>query len=111
MDESVRSLAKIALILVIGVLGIICIVVLDKASDGVYNQIHQHMCFERIVKEPWEVEPLGRIEQVGIKRLLVTMGRDRKPVAADDAYAYGFAMTKDEFNREYKEVICPLSKP
>lgn len=86
------------------------IILLDKSKRGVYNEIHQHMCFERRVKEPWEVEPLGRIEQVGRERVLVTMGRDRKPVAAENAYVYGFSMTKREFHREYKEVVCPLSK-
>lgn len=86
------------------------IISLDKAEQGEYNNLHQHMCFERRVKEPWEVEPLGRIEQVGKERVLVTMGRDRRPVAADDAYVYGFSMSKREFNREYKEVVCPLSK-
>lgn len=80
------------------------------AEHSEYNELHQHMCFERRVKEPWEVEPLGRIEQVGVKRVLVTMGRDRKPVAALDAYAYAFSMLKDEFNREYKEVVCPSLK-
>lgn len=86
------------------------IISLDRAKQPLYNDLHQHMCFERRVKEPWEVGPLGRIEQVGKERVLVTMGRDRRPVAADDAYVYGFSMTKREFNREYKEVICPLSK-
>lgn len=87
------------------------IILLDKSSHSVYSGLHQHMCFERLVKEPWEVEPLGRIEQVGIKRVLVTMGRDRKPVAALDAYVYGFSMLKDEFVKEYKEVPCQSSKP
>ena len=86
--------------------GLFSIITLDKANHGMYSGLHQHMCFERIVKEPWEVEPLGRIEQVGIKRVLVTMGKDRKPVAALDAYVYGFSLLKEEFNREYKEVPC-----
>lgn len=98
------------IVLVLAVVGggiLFSIIRLDTSSNSVYNGIHQHMCFERLVKEPWEVEPLGRIEQVGIKRILVTMGRDRKPLAATDAYMYGFTMTKDEFHREYKEVLCP----
>ena len=86
------------------------IILLDKSKHGVYNDLHQHMCFERLVKEPWEVEPLGRIEQVGVKRILVTMGADRKPIAALDAYAYGFTMLKEDFHREYKEVPCQSPK-
>lgn len=89
---------------------IISLFLLDKAEQGEYNDLHQHMCFERRVKEPWEVEPLGRIEQVGVKRVLVTMGKDCKPVAALDAYTYAFSILKDEFNREYKEVVCPSLK-
>lgn len=87
------------------------IIPLDKAKDSVYNEIHQHMCFERLVKEPWEVEPLGRIEQVGVKRVLVTMGKDRKPIAALDAYVYAFSMLKEEFTREYTEAPCQSPTP
>lgn len=103
--------ALVASVVVLGGGLLFSIIRLDNPSNSVYNKIHQHMCFERLIKEPWEVEPLGRIEQVGVRRVLVTMGRDRRPLAALDAYTYGFTMTKDEFHQEYKEVVCPSSKP
>lgn len=108
MTDVAKAILGFLLIVVGGTL--ISIISLDMAKQLLYNDLHQHMCFERRVKEPWEVEPLGRIEQVGVKRVLVTMGRDRRPVAAEDAYVYGFSMTKREFHHEYKEVVCPLSK-
>lgn len=108
MTDIAKAILGFFLIVCGGIL--FSIIMLDKSKHGVYNDLHQHMCFERLVKEPWEVEPLGRIEQVGTERVLVTMGRDRRPVAAEDAYVYGFSMTKREFNREYKEVVCPLLK-
>lgn len=103
--------AVVGFLLILGGGLLFSIIMLDKANDGVYSGIHQHMCFERLIKEPWEVEPLGRIEQVGVKRVLVTMGRDQKPMAAIDAYTYGFTMTKEEFHKEYKEVSCLSPKP
>lgn len=108
MTDAAKAILGFLLIVVGGTL--ISIISLDMAKHGVYNDLHQHMCFERRVKEPWEVEPLGRIEQVGTERVLVTMGRDRKPIAAKDAYVYGFSITKREFKHEYKEVRCLASK-
>lgn len=108
MTDAAKAILGFLLIVVGGTL--FSIISLDMAKHPMYNDLHQHMCFERRVKEPWEVEPLGRIEQVGTERVLVTMGRDRRPVAAVDAYVYGFSMSKREFNHEYKEVVCPSSK-
>lgn len=83
---------------------------LDNPFYAWYAPLHPHMCFEHFVKESWEVDPLGRIEQVGVERILVTMGKDRLPLAAKDAYMYGFTMTKGEFHHSYKEVPCVESR-
>lgn len=95
---------------ILGLVSIIALILLDTPAKMGYTALHQHMCFERITREPWETEPLGRIEQVGIKRVLVTMWGDRKPVAALDAKVYGFSMLTGEFTQEYKEVACLSQK-
>lgn len=93
-------------IMVILVIVIIYKIFLDKEAQDMYTPLHQHMCFERQVKEPWETEPLGRIEQVGIHHVLVTAFKDRHPLKALDAYSYGWVIDRGAFDREYKEVSC-----
>lgn len=100
-----RMKALISVACLFGVILLVPLILLDTYVRRGYTTLHPHQCFERLVKEPWETEPLGRIEQVGIKRVLVTMWAERK-VTAMDAKVYGFSLSKDEFNREYKEIPC-----
>lgn len=101
-------MVKVAIVLGCTVATVIILkIVLDMASHALYTPLHTHWCFERHVKEPWERDPLGRIEQDGINHVLVTLGIDAKPLHRDDSRVHAFAMPKTEFHQAYKEVPCP----
>ena len=80
---------------------------LDNPPSPVYTPIHQHQCFSYKQPEAWETTPIGRIEQVGEQRVLVTLGKDHKPWKAQDAWMYGWSIDRAAFERLYKEVPCP----
>ena len=87
-----------------GIIGVLTKIGLDTGRGIEYPPLHPGMCFERKVREPWEVNPLGRIEQDGVEHVLVTIGQDMK--VRKVGTVYGFAVEKQEFHRAYKEVAC-----
>lgn len=100
-----KVLALFSLILLTSLIGIILKITLDIYPGVVYPPVHQHACIGVKDGEAWQ-QVVGRVESVGSRHVLLTLGRDAS-IVPFKAHVHGFTFSFSEFHTLFKEVPCP----